>query len=270
MAYITKITTQKQNTERYNVFLDYGKGEEFAFSVDEDVLIKFQLKKGMELDDFSLSEINYQDHIRKAYNLAIQYLSRRMRSETEVRTYLLEKDTVEPIIQEVIHKLYEYQFLNDEEYAVAYVRTQKNTTDKGGELVKRELVERGIKEDLIVKAIKEYPFEAQLLKARQLCEKLIQKNRRDSERTLHQKIEQFLLRKGYPMEIIRSAFEDAVVSKDQDEEMEALRYQGEKAHRKYSHLDGYEYKLKMKQALYRKGFSIDAIEQFLGQVDEMR
>ena len=54
MAVITKITTQQKNQDRFNIFMDYGKGEEYAFSVDSDVLIHFQLKKGMELDDFSI------------------------------------------------------------------------------------------------------------------------------------------------------------------------------------------------------------------------
>ena len=119
MPTITKITVQKKNTDRYNIYMDYGKGEEYAFSVDEDVLIKHQLKKGMELDEFSLNEIGYQDDIRKAYNRAIHYLSRRMRSETEVRKHLAEKEVEEPVIQEVIHKLYDYHFLNDEEFAAA-------------------------------------------------------------------------------------------------------------------------------------------------------
>lgn len=56
MAIITKITTQQKNQDRFNIFMDYGKGkgEEFAFSVDSDVLIKFQLKKGWNLTIFPL------------------------------------------------------------------------------------------------------------------------------------------------------------------------------------------------------------------------
>ena len=45
MSMITKITTQQKNKERFNIFVDEGKGEKYAFSVDEAVLIKFQLKK---------------------------------------------------------------------------------------------------------------------------------------------------------------------------------------------------------------------------------
>lgn len=42
MPFITKISTQKKNTERFNIFLD----EKYAFSVDADVLVRFDLKKG--------------------------------------------------------------------------------------------------------------------------------------------------------------------------------------------------------------------------------
>src|SRR4051812_12758228 len=141
MATITKITTQQKNQDRFNIFMDYGKGkgEEFAFSVDSDVLIKFQLKKGMELDDFSFMEIQYQDDIRKAYNKAIHYLSRRMRSEKEIRDYLFSKEIEEPVINEIIHKLSALKYINDEEFALAYVRTQANTTDKGPTIIKMEL-----------------------------------------------------------------------------------------------------------------------------------
>ncbi len=141
MAVITKITTQQKNKDRYNIFLDYGKGEEYAFSVDSDVLIKFQLKKGMELDELELTEINYNDDIHKAYNLAIQSLAIRMRSEKEISDYLRLKDVEEPVIHEVIHKLVAQKYLNDHEFALAYVRTQVNTTDKGANVISKELKE---------------------------------------------------------------------------------------------------------------------------------
>lgn len=263
MAIITKITVQKKLTDRYNIFLDKGKGEEYAFSVDEDVLIKFNLRKGMELDDFVISEINYQDEIRKAYNLAIQYLARRMRAELEVRNYLAGKEISEPIIQEVIHKLYEYQFLNDVDFAQAYVRTQMKTTDKGIEVIKRELQEKGIKGEKLQKSLSEYPLEEQILKAKGLLVKAMKNKAKDSERILRQKAEQLLIRKGFPVEVIALAQEEVDEGQDEYEVMEALKYQGEKAHRKYGKFSGFEYEQKMKQALYRKGFSMDLINLFL-------
>ncbi|MFE8700576.1 recombination regulator RecX [Cytobacillus sp. FJAT-54145] len=268
MPVITKIAVQKNNLDRYSIFVDYGKGEEYAFSVDEDVLIKFNLKKGMELDDFSLTEINFQDDIRKAYNLGIHYLSRKMRTETEVRDYLKTKEVDEPIIQEVIHKLYEYQFLNDPEFAGAYVRTQMNTSEKGTDLIKRELREKGVSSTTIENALMEYTLTKQLENAKQLCDKYIQKYKKDSERILKQKLEQLLLRKGHPHQVISLALEEVAFEKEEDEEMAALRHQAEKAHRKFSNFTGFEYNQKMKQTLYRKGFSIDMIERYLNERED--
>lgn len=264
MPTITKITGQEKNKDRYNIFLD----EKYAFSVDEDVLIKHQLKKGMELDSFSISEIGYQDDIRKAYNMAIQYLSRRMRSEKEIRQYLSGKEIDETIIREVIHKLYEYQFLNDKEFALAFVRTLMNTTDKGTGIIRGELIEKGISEDLIDLALDEYPYEKELEMAHGLCLKFVQKNTKDSSKIMKQKLEQLLFRKGYPREIIQTAIAETDMDKDDELELAALRSHAEKAHRKYSNLSESDYKQKMKQMLYRKGFSIELIEQMMEELRE--
>ena len=268
MAIITKITTQQKNQDRYNIFMDYGKGEEFAFSVDSDVLIKFQLKKGMELDDFSLLEIQYQDDIRKAYNLAVHFLARRIRSEKEIRDYLSKKEMEEPVIHEVVHKLKEQQYINDSEFAAAYVRTQANTTDKGPDIIKLELKEKGISEKIMIRALVEFPVEQQIEKALKLGEKFFKKPSKDSRKIQKQKLEQLLLRKGYPFETIQFVLQETAVDKEANEELEAIRHQGEKAHRKYAHHTGYEYEQKMKQALYRKGFSIDLIEKFLSEKEK--
>ncbi len=265
MAVITKITTQQKNKDRFNIFMDYGKGEEYAFSVDSDVLIRFQLKKGLEIDDFSIIEIQFQDDIRKAFNLAVNFLARRMRSEKEIRDYLIQKEVEEPIINEVLHKLAAHRYINDEEYAFSFVRTQMNTTDKGPDLIRMELKDRGINEAIIKHAMAEYPKEDQVEKAIKVTEKLIKKSSKESQRIAKQKAEQFLLRKGYPFEVIHLALNEAETDKEQDEEMEAIRYQGEKAYRKYSKYSGFEYEQKMKQALYRKGFSMELIEKYLGE-----
>jgi regulatory protein len=266
MPVITKISVQKKNKNRYSIFTDTGKGEEYAFSVDEDVLIKYQLKKGMELDDLSVTEILYQDDIRKAYNLALHYLSHRMRSEGEVREYLTKKEIPEPTIQEAVNRLYKYKFLDDVEFSKAFVRTQMNTTDKGPEVVKIGLKEKGVSGKIMEEAMVEFPFERQVEKAELLAGKFVVKNKKDSSRILKQKLEQFLIRKGYPFSVIQLVMEESVTEKVVEDELVALRYQGEKLQRKYSKWTGFEYKQKMKQALYNKGFSIEIIDRYLEEV----
>lgn len=265
MPVITKIAVQKHNKDRYSIFTDNGSGEEYAFSVDEDVLIKHQIKKGMELDDSAIAEMLLHDDIRKAYNSAINYLAHRMRSEAEVRDYLKKKEMAEPVINEAIQKLYALNFLNDEQFALAYVRTQLNTTNKGAEVIKRELKEKGIKPGIIAEVSEEVSVEEQIEKAKKLSEKYVEKNTKDSARILKQKVEQMLQRKGYSFAIIRAALEESEVEKEETDEMDALRYQGDKLHAKHVKLPQREYRQKMKMALYRKGFPMDLIGEYIDE-----
>lgn len=263
MVHITRITTQKKQTDRFNIYVNEGLGEKYAFSVDEDVLIKYQLKKGTELDEFTQMEVLYQDTVKKALNTAIHYLALRMRSEKEVKDYLKQKEIEEPIVQEVLHRLYSLNYLNNEDFALAFVRTQINTTDKGPNIIKLELKEKGIEGDIIDKVMKEFTCDIQLSKVIQLCQKAQNKKRNDSLYIFEQKLKQTLSRKGYSFSIIDEAMaelKDTVTN--QDLELEAISKQAEKAVRKYGNDSQ-----KIKQFLYRKGFGIDQIEDYLSSLD---
>ena len=127
MPIISKIEQQKRNKNRFNIYLfDEGKAEKYGFSVDEDLLVRMRLSKGMEVDELAIMEIQYRDHVQKAFQSAVHYLSYRMRSESEIVAYLAEKEWEEAVIDEAMHKLREYKYVDDEEYAKAYVRTQMN------------------------------------------------------------------------------------------------------------------------------------------------
>ncbi|MCA1202798.1 recombination regulator RecX [Priestia flexa] len=268
MTVITKITTQKNSAERFNVYIDQGKGEEFAFGVDANVLIQYDLKKGRVLDEFELAEIQFADEEKKAYNLAVTYLSYRMRSEKEVRDYLKKKEVGDMIVQQVIQRLDSHRYLNDEEFAKAYVLTQVNTTSKGPSVIKRELQEKGVKPDIVQSTLEHFSKEEQIETVMKLIAKLKGKYKKYSEIVMKQKIEQFLVNKGYSFSIINEAMQHVDVEKNSDEEWQALTQQGMKAHRKYAKYSGWEYEQKMKQNLYRKGFSIDQIEAFISSLEE--
>jgi regulatory protein len=64
------------------------------------------------------------------------------------------------------------------------------------------------------------------------------------------------------------AINETDMIKNVDEEMEAIRYQGDKIQRKYSKFSGFEFEQKMKQALYQKGFSFDLIEKYLQEIEK--
>lgn len=270
MAKITKITTQKNNRDRYNVFLDRGKGEEYGFSVDEDVLISFQLKKGLEIDEDKMSGILYEDDVRKSLNAAIQFLSHRMRSIKEVRDYLKGKEMAVEVIDRVIDKLLQLKYLNDLEFAKAYVRTQAATTTKGPGLIRGELIEKGLSQAEIEAGLAEFSEEEQQASAVVLAKKKAKQYSKLSRKESSTKIKQALLQKGFPNELINKAMEEIEPADNdwQEQQNTALDIQGNKAHRRYEKYEGWEYEKRMKQFLYRKGFCMEEIEAFIARKRE--
>jgi regulatory protein len=265
MGVITKITKQVKNEERYNIFID----GEYSFSVDEEILARFQLGKGKEIDEMAIAEIGYEDDVRKAFNLAIHYLSFRMRTEKEVSDYLKKKELGDAVAIEAIEKLKKYKYLNDREFAQAYVNTQINTTDKGPGTVERELASKGVDKASIDDALAAFTQAIQLEKAMALTDKLFKKYKKDSAIVAKQKTEQNLARKGYPFSIINLAWEETDNEKSEDEKLEAVLVHARKAHnRLVSKYTGYDYQMKMKQNLYRKGFLMEEIEGAIERLKE--
>lgn len=264
MGIITKISLQQKLKDRYNVFIN----EQYAFSVDEAILIQFGLKKGMELTAEQTAAIIGQDEIRKGLNMAIHFLSVRMRSEKEVREFLAKKEVDSEAAEEIIHRLSQMGYLDDAAFAEAYVNTQINASDKGPKAIERELKEKGVSGVLIEQSLAKFERGLQLEKALKLAEKYRRKYRKESPFIQKQKIEQTLARKGYEWDIIQEALAHSGPEENEEEQMEALMHQAEKAHRRYSKLSGGEYRQKMKQTLYRKGFAISNIEQAIDKLQE--
>lgn len=262
MPVITKITQQKRDQERYNIFLD----EKYAFSVHESVLVKFGLTKGMTLENWSVDDMVYEDEIQKAFNRALHYLSFRMRSEHEVKQKLLELEYGEAIILEAIVKLRNLGFLNDEAFSKALLETQKNTSGQGPRAIQQKLQEKGIGKALQEQVLSEYSQSDQLAVATKLVEKEARRNRVESPQQKETRIKNALLRKGYSYDIIEEALA-AIDFQIEDEEWdEVISSIGEKAWRQYrSKFSGFELHQRVKRSMYQKGIPFEKIDLFIEQ-----
>lgn len=260
MKVLTKITRQKNNKERYNIYLD----EQYAFSVDENTLIKFNLTKGKVLEPFDIDDIVYEDHIAKAYNQAINFLSYQMRSEQEVRKKLLAGGHGESVVEEAIHKLEKQGFLNDETYSKALLETKKRTSKKGPRAIVSELAKKGIDKSLSQEVMKQYSYEEQVENAKELADKVIRSAKQQTPAQTKQKIQDLLMRKGYSFSVVSEVLDQTEITRNDDEWNEIIAKQGEKIWKKYSSkLAGRDLNMKVKQALYQKGFPIDVINRFI-------
>jgi len=260
MPVITRIGRQKNNKERYNLYLD----EVYAFSVDEAVLIKYQLSKGKVMEGFTIDEIVFDDEVRKAYNKAITFLSYRMRSEHEVKKKLQMSEFGEAVILEAIRKLYEHGFLNDESFTKALVATQKKNSKKGPTAIRQDLKKKGIEKGLQEEVLATYTEDEQVTIASTLTEKIINQSQDKTPRQIKQKVQDTLQRKGYNFSIISQALAKFDLEKEQDEWVDIIATQGDKVWRKYSSkYAGFDLKKRVKQALYLKGFPGEQIDIYI-------
>ena len=257
---ITKITRQKNNPERYNIYIE----ENYAFAVDESLLIKYQLSKGKVLEDWERDEIVFDDEVRKAFNKALHFLSFRMRSEHEVRKKLLDAEYGEAVVLEAIQKLYQLGFLNDATFSKALLETQKKSGKKGPRAIQQELKKKGIEKSLQEEVLKTYTEEEQTQIAQGLAEKIANQQSSKTPRQVKQKIQDTLLRKGYSYAIISKAIAEIEFETETEEWEEMIAKQGDKIWRTSSlKYKGYDRVRRVKQALYQKGFPSDQIDIFI-------
>lgn len=270
MAKITKITAAKKRKDRFHIYVDRGKGDEYALSVSEDILIQQQLWKDKELSEDRIIELRNKDEIDKAMNKTLNYLSYRMRSEMEIQRYLrdLEIDIAEEEISQMIDRLKKLQFLDDQRFAEAFVRTKRDTQKKGPIVIKQELMQKGVDKKIIETAMEEYSKELQLDNAIKMVEKKQSSYKKEGQKKKEQKLMQFVIQRGFDQTIAYEAISYAEIEKDHDAEAEELAKQAEKAWRKHSKKDHWERKQRTKQYLYSRGYSMELIEQWFENQSE--
>lgn len=257
---ISKIEPQRRKG-RYNIYIN----DEFAFGVDEEVLLKFNLNKGMHVTSALQKEIEADESYYKAFQKTLNYLSYSLRSKKQIRDYL-QKNEFEHYSERMIVQLEEMRLLDDLNYAESYVRTMANINRKGPRNVEQDLKQRGIAEADIMTALDGYSYEQQLENALYLAEKKWNKTQNSSTFESIQKVKQYIVNKGYSFEIADEVIEQLDTEKDEAVEYEALVKQAEKAIRRYARKhEGYELTQRLKAYLYSKAYPTELINRYLDE-----
>jgi regulatory protein len=137
---ITALEQQTNDPNRTSVFLD----GEFAFGVHRDLVVKHGLRVGRTLTPEEMQEIEHDEQYVQAKQRALDYLAHKPRTEEEVRRKLRKQDVPDLVIEDVVERLYELNYLDDEAYAHDYARNRFASKKYGPVRIRRELVERGI------------------------------------------------------------------------------------------------------------------------------
>lgn len=147
----------------------------------------------------------------KYYNRALRYLSYRPRSEKEIREKLIRTrsrkkvEKVDKVIDQIINKLKEQNLLNDEEFARWWIEQRTVFRPKGIRLIRMELKQKGISDEMI-----EFPISNEVDMAKKLIQKRIDRYKSLPRQEIYTKLCQFLARRGFDFDVIKKSIDEVL------------------------------------------------------------
>ena len=143
---ITSYEKQKHNKEKINVFVD----GEYSFSISINGWTKNFLYIGKVLTNQEINEIKENDGKELALNKTLRILERGLKTESEIRKKLKEKEFVDNDIEYAITRAKEYGYINDEYYVKCYILERAKQNKWGSNKVLSNLLKKGINKELII------------------------------------------------------------------------------------------------------------------------
>jgi regulatory protein len=155
--------------QRSNIYLD-GK---FAFSLDNEVLMKEHLRVGSELARPDILKLTMADHFQRCLNAAYQFLAYRPRSEAEIRQRLQRRGFEIEDIERSISELKRQDLVNDATFAEFWRDNRTSFRPRGQRMVRQELRQKGVETAVINETVedmddRENAYKAAMAKARGL------------------------------------------------------------------------------------------------------
>lgn len=199
-----------------------------------------------ELDYELIKEIETENEYFDYYFKMIKFISKRLRSESEIKKQLQNSK----YINQIVEKLKDENLINDRRFAEAFILDKINFTKTGKNKIKKELLDHEIDEDTINEAFTNIDDEVFINQLEKLVKKRVETNQKKSKSSLKEKIMYELLSLGYEKEDILNFFD--IYYKDNNDiykkEYDKIRA---KLSKKYAEKE-LEYKIKEK--MYQKGF----------------
>jgi len=193
---ITRLEAQKRNKERVNVYLD----GEFAFGLALSEALK--LRKGQQLTDAEIARLRALDEIEVAHERALNFLSYRPRSISEVRDNLRQKEFSAEAVETVVGRLEQVGLLDDRAFAQFWIDNRDQFNPRGARALRFELRQKGVPDDAIDQALAGFDEDAA---ARQAAQSQARRVAGLDEKAFRQKVNAYLQRRGFSYDAIRDA-----------------------------------------------------------------
>lgn len=239
------IKYKKLNINTYRLYL-----EDEELDLAEDLIVKYEILLLKEIDNKLKKKLIEENKIYEAYNMAIKYLKNKMRCTYEIKKHLKEKLINDDIIDEVVKKLTNSKYLDDELYIILFINDRIKLSNDGPFKIRISLLELELDSNLIEEELERFNDSLEKERINKLIEKKVRLNNNKSSLLLKQKIIKELMDLGYTKDYIVLELDNFDLHDKEIYEKERKKIY-DKLSKKY---EGDELEYKVKAELYRKGF----------------
>lgn len=186
---------------KFKVYLD----GQFAFTLYKGELFRYRIQEDGELSEEVYQEIREKVVLKRAKLRAMHLLNDMDRTESQLRTKLLNGDYPADIAGEAIAYVKSFGYINDESYIRRFIESKKNSKSK--KEIYALLMKKGVDMERVQEILSEYYSAEDSLNA---IRDLLRKKRYDPKSATDQemrKIYGYLARKGFGYEDIRQVIQ---------------------------------------------------------------
>jgi len=185
-----------------NVLVCFDDGE--FITIDYRTVLDSGLRKNDSIDQKKIEWLINENDFLKAKDSAFRFLGRRHHSSSELRTKLITKKYSKEIIEKVLIDLKDKNYLDDEQFAIAYIEERAVKKKVGVNKLKAELFKKGIDRKIVDEVVKNVDSELSYEQALSLAKKksTFLKQKKIDRKKLRSKIFSFLSSRGFESDII--------------------------------------------------------------------
>ena len=149
MALARTVTRLEKRGRRVRVFLDGA----YAFSLSPLVLGRTGLHCDRCLTDHEIEELKAEDIFQRALDAALNYLSYRPRTESELRRRLAGREVPKEVMEAVMGRVRELGLLDDAAFARLWVQDRERLSPRGTLALRHELRRKGVSAELVEEVV---------------------------------------------------------------------------------------------------------------------
>lgn len=191
------------NDKKDKFVIETDTKERFLLSYND--FERYKIHNEMTIDDELYTHLLNISKFTEAFEISLNFLSYKLRTEKEITTKLKSKKFSSVIIEDVIEKLKNLDLLDDYNYAKIFINDKINLTNYSKRRIINDLYQKGIDKRIYEDYLEDvFGYNMELDKATQIVETKINIWKEKHEGyDLKNKIVTFLLQKGFSYDVAK-------------------------------------------------------------------